>query len=238
MILIDPRAGSVDYVPRLRALGCPVDVTPLEFGDAAFTGSGKMIGVELKKLNDVLQCIVTGRFSGHQLPGLARDYDEAYLCVEGFWRPNPTDGVLETRRGAAWVPCGMGKKRWMYRDLDNFLLTTEIKGGVHVRRTATEDETARMLYDLYSWWQDYDGHRSHLALNHSNRDCAIFAPRTLSRRVAAELPGIGQEKSAMIAGHFTTVRQMVNAKAAEWLKLPGIGKKIAAGIVEAWDDEC
>ncbi len=235
MILIDPRAGSQDYIPLLRTLGAPVEAVTLEFGDCAFYGSGRAVGVELKKLNDLLNCITTGRFAGHQLPGMCRDYSEAYLIVEGYWRPNPVDGVLETRRGRDWVPVKLGKRTWMWRDLDNFLTTIEVKGGVRIKRTANADETARAIYGLYNWWSDVDSHRSHLALNRAGRDAALFTRPTFVRRVAAELPGVGYERSGAVAASFATVRSMIAADIPTWLEIDGIGKKIAKGIVESWD---
>ncbi len=219
----------------LRNLGASVDVCPLEFGDVAFQGSTGAVGVEIKKLNDMLQCISTGRFAGLQLPGLSRDYQEAYLIVEGYWRPNPQDGVLETRRGREWVPVSLGKRTWMYRDFCSYLETMEVKGGVRLRRTASALETATVIYGLYAWWLDYDGHRSHLALNRAGRDVALFTRPTFVRRVAAELSGVGYEKSGMIAGKFATVRDMMNATEKDWRTLPGIGKKLAKDIVGAWD---
>ena len=236
MIFLDPRAGSSDYLPRLRALGAPVEFAPMEFGDVSFADNrGRAIGIELKKLNDILACVLNGRFSGHQLPGLVRDYAEAYLVVEGFWRPNPQDGVLETWRGRGWVPVQLGKKTWMWRDFDSFLNTIEVKGGVRVRRTASEDETARVVYGLYNWWSHADDHRSHLALNRAGRDVALFARPTLVRRMASELPGVGYEKSAAVAAAFPTVRRMVDASEKEWKAVDGIGKTLAKRIVEAWD---
>lgn len=234
MLLLDPRAGSCDYEQPLKMLGAPVEMVTLEFGDVAFFGSDRVIGVELKRIHDILNCIVTGRFSGHQLPGMARHYDEVYLVIEGLWRPNPQDGVLEIFRGG-WVPVKTGKRSWMYRDFESFLSTIEVKGGVRIKRAGSEDETARIVYNLYNWWQDFDGHRSHLALNRAGRDVALFTRPTLVRRVAAELPGIGFEKSGMIAGHFANVREMVAAKVKDWTMLPGIGKTLAKQITEAWD---
>lgn len=236
MIFLDNRAGSSDYLGKLQSLGAEVELTTLPFGDACWYASGRVLGVELKKVPDVLNCIVTGRLSGHQLPGLARDYAEAWLMVEGLWRPNPIDGVLEIYRGG-WVPAQTGKRTWMFNDFDAFLTTLELKGGLRVKRTSTEDETARALYNLYRWTQNWDGHRSHLALNRAGRDAAIFTKPTLVRRVAAELPGIGFDKSGMIAGHFSTVRAMVDAPEKDWTKLPGIGKKMAKSIVASWDSE-
>lgn len=236
MILLDPRAGSEGYFEPLRSLGAPVEMCSMEFGDAAFYGSDRAIGIELKKLHDILNCIVTGRFSGHQLPGMARTYDEVYLIIEGLWRPNPQDGVLEVFRGG-WVPVKTGKRSWMFRDFQNFLLTTEVKGGARVMRAGSEDETARIVYALYQWWQDVDSHRSHLALNRAGRDVALFTKPTFARRVASELPGIGYDRSGMLSGAFPTVRQMVGATEKDWVKLPGIGKTLAKQIVAAWDSD-
>ena len=236
MILLDPRAGSQDYEPTLRALGAPVEMVTLDYGDVAFFGSGRAIGVELKKLNDLLQCIFTGRYSGHQLPGMARQYQEVYLIVEGIWRPNPDDGVLETRRGASWVPVMLGRKTWMYRDFDNFLNTIDVKGGARIKRSNSPSETARIVYGLYQWWQDYDGHRAHLAINRSGRDAALLTEPTFTYEVATRLPGLGIVKGGMAAGHFETVRRMVNATEKEWASLPGIGKKLAKDIVKVWDE--
>jgi len=235
MILLDPREGSKDYEAKLRALGAPVEMTTLNSGDVAFFGSDRAVAIELKKFDDMLSCIQTGRFSGHQLVEMVQDYDEYYVVLEGLWRPNPQDGLLELWSRGGWQPAGRGIRKWMYRDFDAFLSTMEVKGGVRIKRTASEDETARVVYGLYQWWQDFDGHRSHLALNRAGRDVALFSKPTFVRRVASELPGIGYDKAGMIAGAHPTVRQLVNATVQDLTKLPGIGKKLAKGIVEAWD---
>lgn len=234
MILVDPRAGSADYAPLLRALGADVELVTLDYGDVCWYASGRAIGVELKKVHDVLACITSGRLAGYQLPGMAAEYAEAWLVVEGLYRPNPEDGVLEVWRGG-WVPAKTGKQTWMYRQLDGFLTTLEVKGGLRVKRTASEIETARVVHGLYQWTQTWDGHKSHLALNRAGRDAAIFLRPTFARRVAAELPGVGFERSADVAIAFPTVRQMVAADEQSWRRVPGIGKKLAKQIVEAWD---
>lgn len=237
MLFVDSRIGSFDLEPMLKSLGAPVELTTLEFADCCFVGSGPegrpvQVGIELKKLNDMLSCITTGRFSGHQLPGLVQNYDEIWLIVEGIYRANPRDGILETYKGGDWRAVELGARRWQYRDLEAFLTTAEVKAGVRVRRTNSRDETARVVAGLYAWWTatDYEDHRSHLALNRS-RDIALLAKPSLTRRIANELPGIGFERSGMVAGHFETVRNMVNADESEWVVLPGIGKTIARRIV-------
>lgn len=250
MIIVDPRVGSGDLTPLLSSLGCPAETQHLDFGDAMFLGSGQdgapvPVGIEVKRLDDVLQCITSGRFVGHQLPGLLRTYEHTWLVVEGVYRANPVDGTLETRNGKGWNACGHGKQTWMYRSLDKWLTKLEVKAGVHVRRTGNRDETARTIAALYHWWQEYDDHqlddldRSNqiaLAQKVAGEGTGIWLGErtgpTLLRRVAAELPGIGIEKSGMVAGHFSNVTEMVMADEAEWRKLPLIGKKTAARIVK------
>ena len=252
MILIDPRAGSQNYIQPLRNLGAAVEVTHLEFADAAFVGARTgMIGIELKTVNDVLACIDSGRFAGHQLPGLLASYDAVYLIVEGLWRPGPSDGALETFR-REWTPVKIGARYRMYRELDHWLTTMEVCGRVRVRRTGTEHETARMVFDLYDWYAREDEHRSHLALDRSaelaleaqvakeqrrSGGARFFYEKPSPRRQFAALwPKVGVEKSGMVAGAFENVRAMANATDEQLMKIPGIGKGIVKQI-RAWLEE-
>lgn len=240
-ILIDPRIGSGDLLPTLKALGCPVDSTPLQFADCAFVGKGPngpvSVGMELKRLEDILACITSGRFSGHQLPGLVQHFDEIYLVIEGIYRPNPKDGVLETRHGKEWRPVNLGNRAWMYRDLEAYLTTVEVRGGVRLRRTSDRQETARVVAQIYRWWDtDFEDHTSHLAINRS-RDVALFTKPSLRYLVAASLPGLGHMRAGCAAGHFKTVQEMVLADEKEWASIPGIGKGTAQKIVEGMTSE-
>ena len=237
MLLLDSRVGSADLAPVLKSYGVPVDLSTLDFADCAFIGNGPQgpapIGIELKTFNDLLNCITTGRFSGHQLRGLVQQYDEIYLVVEGIYRPNPQDGVLETLFGGKWRAVSQGRRTWMYRDLEKFLTTVEHKGAIRIRRTADRHETARMVAGLYSWWtEEYDEHRAHLALNRAGRDTALLVEPSLTHEIAQCLPGLGYQKAGCAAGHFGSVRAMVNADEKAWRAVPGIGKTLAAKIVE------
>lgn len=235
MLLLDPREGSRNYAAPLRSLGLPVDDSAqFDFGDVAFWASNRAIGIELKKFDDMLLCVTTGRFAGHQLPGLVQTYDEVYLIVEGLWRPNPADGVLEQWRGS-WVAAGRGQRRWMWREFAAYLTTIEVRGGIRVCRTVSEDETARMVANLYDWWGRFDEHHSHLARYKANQDSAMFVRPTFAHRVASEIEGIGTEKASDIAAAFPTVRAMVGASEKDWRKVKGVGKVLAKRIVEGWD---
>lgn len=237
-ILVDPRIGSGDLVPELRALGCPVESVSLDFADCAFVGNGPggepvLVGIELKRTDDILACITSARFSGHQLPGLVQTYNEVYLVIEGIYRPNPKDGVLEVRHGKDWKPVTIGNRSWLCKDFEAFLTTVEIRGGVRLRRTSSRNETARVVSNLYKWWMcEYEDHTAHLAI-HRSRDTALLTKPSLRFQIANVLPGLGYVKAGMAAGHFPSVKTMIMASPNEWARLPGIGKKIANDIVDA-----
>jgi ERCC4-type nuclease len=237
VLYLDARVGSGDLEPLLQRLGLTVEVIPrIDFADCAFFGHGPegenslSIGVEIKKLRDLLN---VERLSGHQLPGLLRQYDHVWLIVEGLWRPGD-DGVLEIPRGREWGPLELGRRRFMYREVSNYLTTLEVKAGVRVRRTYSREETARVVADLYGWWNDkaWDKHRSHLAL-HRGPDTAFLVPPPLRRRIAAELPGVGHDRSEAVAAAFGSTLEMINADVKTWLGVKGIGKTLASRITEA-----
>ena len=237
MILLDRRIGSSDLYQPLRAFGLAVELTTLDVADVAWLGRGPgdepvACGVEIKRIGDLIQSIHSGRLSGHQLPKLIRDYPHAWLLVEGRYRSGG-DGLLETKQGAQWLPHGNGRRPLMYREIEGFLTTLELRAGIHLRRTWDRPETAAVLAGLYHWWtgKAYEDHRAHVALHGTIQDSQLIYKPSLRRRIAAELPGIGVEKSGAIADHFPTVRAMVEAGGEEWQTIPGIGKGLATKIV-------
>lgn len=258
MIFVDSRTGSSGLAPLLRGRGLPVTLTTMPFGDVSFIGSGPegvpvTIGIEVKTIHDVLQCVTDGRFAGHQLPGLVQKYEQPWLLIEGLWRPNAQTGVLEIRsqkgKGKGrWYPAEVGSRGFMYRDLLTWLFTMTTKAGVSVARVSDWGEATIWLSTLYTWWtsKTYDGHKSHLALNEAGRnqfwdrsapanrglhDRALFIRPTLSRLVAKELPGVGFEKSALLAQRFHSVHDLVVATQAELEEV--VGKAVGAKVYEA-----
>jgi ERCC4-type nuclease len=235
-VLVDDRVGSADLVGHLRHWGCPVEKTRLEYGDAAFAGNGRdgavSVGVEVKKTHDALNCMGDGRFAGHQLPGLLSNYDRIWLVVEGNYRPDFGTGLL-LAPGERRKEVVTGAKRHMYRDLDNWLTSMEVLAGVRVRRTGDRYETARFVADLYGWWQkEWSDHKSHHAIHDDWGSVVPLTKPNLARRFAAQLPGIGYEKSGWIVKSFPSVQAMVGAAEKEWVAVPGIGKTLAKRI---WD---
>lgn len=240
MILVDERTGSADLIGHLRHWHVPCEMGRLEYGDACFVGNGSAgpntvaCGIEIKKVHDALNCMSDGRFSGRQLPGLVSTYDRVWLFIEGWYKPDFGSGIL-LQAGERRRELSLGTRRFMYRDLDNWLTTMEQMGGVNIRRTGDRVETARCIANLYSWWtaKDYSEHRSHLALHGEVPDVALFVRPTIARMVASQLPGVGFKKSQTVSARFRTVEEMVNAKERDWATIDGIGPTMAARIYKA-----
>lgn len=261
MLLIDNRAGSKDLYPLLVGRGLPCSLTRMDYGDVAFLGVGHneipiQVGIEVKTVQDVVNSLATGRFAGHQLPGLVNSYDQVWLLIEGLWRANAKTGILESRiihkNGKVdWHPIQAGTRRFMYADLLSWLFTVTTKGGIRWCAVSNWNEATIWLSGLYAWWtKGWDNHQSHLAFHDGTRhgspykrdkaammvaslsDKALLVRPSLCRMVAAQLPGVGWEKSKGITEKFRTVESLVAASPDELMDVDGVGPKLAKGIWE------
>jgi ERCC4-type nuclease len=242
VLLVDPRIGSRDLLLPLQRFGVPAELAPvnLDAGDFCFVGRGVQdavvtIGIELKETTDLLQSLRSGRFAGHQLPALLRTYDRAWLLTEGLWRVAES-GILEVASRGGWVSAGHGRKPTMARELEKWLLSVCLRGGLHHYHSQTRRQTVHWLSVLYHWWTDksMDEHRAHLAFHQPDLDRALLETPSTCRDALARLPGLGWSKSEAAASYFKdSLRNAVNADADEWQEVPGIGRKLAERIVRA-----
>lgn len=235
MIYVDKRQGSIELVVPLQTRGVSVEITTLEYADACFIGHGPgghdvLVGIERKTIRDLLQSMTSGRLSGHQLPGLVQHYAYRWLLVEGRYRES-ADGFVEIPWKTGWETV-----RVTYSAVESFLLTVGLKAGVTVQRTYDLRGSAAWLALLHQWWtgKAWKEHRSHLAL-HQPSDQGLWSKPGLVHRMAAQLPGI-DEKAAVVAQHFRTVSEMVQASEGAWRQIPGIGKVTAARVTAAMRD--
>lgn len=201
-LLVDDRAGSSDLIPGLAKLGLPVESTRLDFGDLYFMGRGVKgapvhIGVEHKKLPDLIQSLDSGRLQGHQLPGMLEHYDRCWLVVEGDWTHDPS--------GRAAVFKGRGIRRPLRGsplavELEKWLLGLEVRGGLHIVRCNARRDSLRFLCALYRWWtdKDLDRHKSHLAVHAPDADAATGAKQSQQFVALAAWPGIGYKTAAAV----------------------------------------
>lgn len=244
MILIDPRDGSRELLPHFSGCGVRAELSQeqLPAGDVCFEGNGPegrcLIGVERKTLRDMMNSVRYGRFAGHQLVELQdmyRMFQFYYLIVEGIYRPG-ADGLLETSIQHQWVPLEINGQRFMYQELAGALMTFECFTNLKWHRTMTITETVRHILCMYRWWnnKEWDEHRAHVVRVATHVE--IMRPWSLKRRIAGDLPGIGQERSLQVARAFPNARWMINAGEGDWMAINGIGKVMARKIIDGLNE--
>ena len=189
------------------------------------------MGIEVKTLGDVLNCISDGRFAGHQLPGLMRHYSVIYLIVEAELRMDKW-GVLCAPRKGGIKRIYKGSRAFMWSDLQSWFFTMEMLGGVKVRICKTKREVGMTCLALYRWWTNktWEEHHAHMAFDTSHRP-ALYDEFSLAIRCAKELDRIGWDKAKAVGARFSTVKEMVEATQEEWESIDGIGKAIAKRAV-------
>ncbi len=245
MILVDDQAGSSALFPYIVRLTPNVLLTRIEppFGDMTWMGNGPdgqlRVGVEYKQIDDILQCMLDGRFVAHQLVGMLEHYDRRYLLVEGRIRCDRNTGVMQKQRGNEWRDIQRGGRGFTYRDLNHFYTTIEEQTQTRVVETFDEYASARWLFTKYSWWtnKEWDEHSSLKQFHVPPPPTAALVKPSVVRRVAKELGGLGWERSGAAAAYFKSVRALVNADAKAWLKVDGVGKVIANRIVAEVTEE-
>jgi len=240
LILIDRREGSSDLINHIPN-GVLVE---LDFGDVSFGGNGPegrvQIGVERKRIGDLINSILSGRLSGHQIPGMMENYYRSYLIIEGLCRENPYSGVVEVRRGIEWKEVVRGSRIIRARDIFLYLTTLEAMTGVVVRKTTGTKGTASQIIWLSEWWQKgWEEHKGHLAMHKAQPPTTWLRPTppTLLRRIAAELPGVGWKRSLAVEKYFKDIYSMVASPMEAWLEIEGIGKATAKAVYDAINRE-
>lgn len=209
----------------------------LSAGDFSFFGNGEAglvsIGIERKRISDLVSSIRSKRLSGFQLNELGREYDWAYLVVEGEYRCGKL-GDLEEHR---WNGNRMDWRsmRLLYREVDNYLTTIDHKAGtnsgnhIRIRRTCSPSETVAAVVDLYKWWQKgWNQHNSHEEIYDEyipamNATKGRYTRRVagIAEKIAAQLPGVGN-MAWDIGKYFTSrypeypVSAMSSAPVVEW----------------------
>lgn len=237
MIEVDYRIGSEHLVPLLDQMHLPTQLVELEFGDVAFFGNGPdgrvSIGIELKKIRDLINSIRDGRLSGHQLPGMTNAYFGCLLIVEGLWQPDDS-GRLQIWKGGGWET--LTQPSIMYAEVDNYINTLQWNVNIRYKRTGSERETAYVIANQYRRWQKaWSEHTAHTQFD----DPAFVGSLPLrplgvvERAAHAILPGMGLHRCVETAKRFPSVFEMAMADEGDWKSIEGIGKKVAHDMVES-----
>jgi len=225
----------------VRVLGSSA-VSMSLFTDCCFASvDGETVAIERKKIGDMASCVQTGRFLAQMIT--CKEFGAAYLVLvlEGRYRRNPEDGVLEVpvwrinprtgKRAEFWEPV---KPLTQYSRFDQYLTEIQRDAGIIFKHTDNVQGTADTIKAIYDNFQrSPDRHQS---LKQFYTDHPPTVPLTrpgLVRRVAKELDGVGWTRSGDVAKKFPTVKAMVDADVKDWMSIPGIGKKLAREIVKS-----
>lgn len=236
MILVDFREkesgkGSPGLYEDLKKAGLPLQLDKLDGGDLMFLGRGPndsevTVGVEFKKVRDLLSSIRSKRLPGHQLHEL-QPYDFRFILVEGEWKHDDSGLVTMRSRYKDWAPV---PGSFSASELDKTLLGFVLRGGIHyVEETTTRRETVRWITSLYRNFTDvaWDDHTSHTGVYRP----AMLTKPSLFRNFIMGVPGIGVKTSRAVESYFDAKpRRAIAARADVWEQITGIGKKGAATI--------
>lgn len=246
MILIDDREeGSdkkrknLDLMAHIRAQRVPVEMTRLQYGDAAVEINGPegvaLVGVERKRLHDMLNCVEDARYNAQRI-GMKQDYPVSVLMIEGHWKPHDPEGFMMEgfSGGSAWGFMKPRGNRVLYAKLYRYLISVALS-GVIVQYSRDPFQTAFNLCEWHGWGQKQWG--DHTALLEIQK----FAIPTLNNRPSLKqkwanaLENIGVKKWPFVDRRFRSALDMAQASESEWLSIPGIGVKTAQDIVrEIW----
>lgn len=241
MILVDPRVGSGnaerggDLLPYIQALKVKAEKSQLPYGDACFEGSGPhgtmTIGVERKRLSDILSCVDDSRYGGFQKIGMKKLYGCSILIIEGVWKPDSATGYLmECIASLTWRPLRYRSQLTRYSKLFRFLLSVQLS-GVPVIITRDIEHTAYNIVECYHYFQKkWDDHTSLLEVQKLAIPEMNGKP-SLVRRWACDIEGIGVKMSQDAERLFKTPIKLAQADEMAWMGIKGIGVGSAQDIV-------
>jgi ERCC4-type nuclease len=248
VVLVDPRDGNPKQGSRskemcaiIQRIGIPAQLARLPYGDFAFEGRWEdqpiTVGVELKTLHDMLNCIDDSRYSASQKIGMGHLYQASYLIVEGIFKPHDPSGILMEgfQNGTSWGECRYRSSRVQYSKLRRYLLSVG-HSGVHVLYTRDIVQTCWDVAELYQYYQKKN-HTSMLQTQLLSVPGMDVHP-PLVRRWAADIDGIGTKHSLDAEHLFKVPINLARASESDWLRIEGIGPKTAIKIVRqvnGWD---
>lgn len=245
-VRVDDRAGSINLVKPLEALGLTVRLERLPAGDVELIGiDGTVVLIEHKLWPDVLACVRSGRFA-EQLRGMKREAHVCWLLIEGRIRLGEggrleySTDYNETYDVAKWREADAGIT---FQEVAAWLMTMAQCGGALLWYTHSPQQSALWLRSLYYWWtfQAWEEHRAHKAWFEPPPLWENpYAEPPLALKIAAMLPGIGSERANAIIDvfgndtHYPSAEEVTQAGTVALQKVPGIGKVVATRVWEAW----
>ncbi len=235
MIQIDNRKGSKELAPFISE---PTELKRLHFADFAFQGNGPhgpvSVGIERKSIRDLISSIISGRLSGHQLIGLINSYDYVTIVVDGAFKTGK-DGYIRVPIGRGkWVVLQNGNQAVSRSFIDNYLYSLFLSNNVYNQFNSSARQTGLWVEAQYKWWQKpWAKHSAHLSFYTAPPKKAIFKKPSVTHRMIKEVDKVGWEVGLKIARAFPTMASIVMAEQKDLEKIPGVGKVLAARILDS-----
>lgn len=249
MLLVDDREGSAELIPILPYGLVEVFHGEKSTADVIIPGMGPagevLVGVEVKKLADLLQSETSGRLADTQLPQLFDMHGNyVWLLSIGSYRCGYS-GALEVynHKHKKWFPYRVGPRAVPFAYLEAFLVEVSVM-GVHIKQVPDLGTAAQWLVALHNWWQKpWDKHRAMRKVDNSHERALMPGlDLTTNQRqmldIATKLPVLGYERAWAACHCFENSLDMINAGVERWMEVPGVGKVIAKAIVEALSGRC
>lgn len=244
-LFVDTQVGSCDLVEPLRKLHLDIVPTRLESGDLMFEGRGVkgapvLVGIEFKKLGELIDAFRSARLQGFQVPRMRETYQQSYLLIEG--QPRYTrKGQLchwQSRRGRR--QCEVLPGRMTIGELLRRLAVLHLCTGIVPWFTTSRADTLQVISALYHTWTDVDldEHKSHLELYVPPTASFIASPAQVTFRT---FPDLGMRFSKAAERYFhKSITRAANASVEEWAalvtthkgKTRRLGAKAAQRIVQ------
>ncbi len=217
----------------------------LTAGDFCFAGEGPkgpcLIGIERKRIKDMLSSLRTGRLIGEQLPKLLDHYEYTFLVLEGTFRTNWHSGILEDKYGKDYTPVLIGKSTFLGLELESALTSILAATPIRYIRTRTDRETVEWLISLnHAFSKPWDQQLAKVTAIHQPEQYATVGKSSTIRRVSHALSGLGWERSGTLEQNYRSVWDVMSVDPncecirppKDYEKLPGFGKVLSKRI---WD---
>lgn len=242
----ESRTSGTDMLALVRSHRDSPTAIPkhLFSGDFCFSGTGPdgdcLIGVERKRIKDMLSSIRTGRLA-EQLVELVRHYEYSFLVLEGTFRTNWHSGLLEDKYGRDYSPVYVGKSTFLGLELESALSSIMATTPVRYIRTRSERETVEWLVSLnHAFSKPWDQQLAKVTAIHQPEQYATIGKASTIRRVTNALSGLGWERSGTLEQSYKSVWDLMSVNpdcecirpARDYEKLPGFGKVLSKRM---WD---
>lgn len=234
MILIDYRDGSNELIPFIP------DCVPCDLpsADVAIPGNGPngeiIVGIEVKKIKDLLDSETSGRLIDTQLPKMVVEYpDFRWLLAVGEFRRGQ-QGELQYSTAHGWKSYHLGPRPIPWGYLTAFITELQVIGVKWYQVRDNKEAADWVMVQERFWSKEWDKHKATKKFDNSagvGLMPEMDPVKKAMAQVAAKFPNLGWNRAMAAAYHFGSVIQMVCAPAQEWEQVPGIGKVIAKSLV-------